>query len=331
MLFYCFSLNFQAFSACFKTEQLPLSEIIKKSFPKELHATCFIISNTETDLVLHEKNSKYKIHSGTFNNIVFIVSLLKNCNFAIQSLNDAELFAKDMNASEVMNNYAVKSGATSSNFFGLSQHVEKSKTTLYDMCCIFKNSYEILKAKQLFQRDVRDFDICFFKSAMSGIGCAFSYKNKNEARFICVLYGLLSGKDALNDARLIVKWLDQFFVFQSAKKGDFIAEVPVFYGKQQQAKLEINENHLLLLSKKYPAKVKRILKYISKIAAPIKFEDNLGRIFYLTEIFENPIVKQIKSNGSIKKGGKFKTIIDAFCYVIFGTTTPTKLIEKDQD
>ncbi|MDR2666864.1 MAG: hypothetical protein LBB34_01960 [Holosporales bacterium] len=312
-------------------EQLPLSATVKNSFPKSLRATCFIISNIETGVVLHENNSKRKIHSGTFNNILFAVSISKNANFSFHSLDDMKQLANNVNVSEVMNNYAIESGATNSNFFGLSQYVEKSKTTLYDMCCIFKNSYETIKAKQLLRNDIRDVDICFFKSPMSGVGCAFFIKNKNGAEFICVLYGLLSEKDALSDARLIAMWLEQFFVFQAAKKGDFIAEIPVFYGKQPKINLEINEDHLLLMSKKYQTKITRTIKHIAKIAAPINVDDEFGQIFYLTEIFENPVVKRIKSCQAVMKGSKLQTIIDAFYYVIFGTTVQTKPIEKDQD
>jgi D-alanyl-D-alanine carboxypeptidase len=311
--------------------QLPLSAHIKNSFPKNLKATCFIISNIETGIVLHEKNSKRKIHSGTFNNIVFVASVSKSENLTPQSLNDVRQLAGDINISEVMNNYAAKSGATDSNFFGLSRYVEKSKTTLYDMCCIFENSYKTIKTRQLFRNDIRGIEICFFKSAMSGVGCAFSIKNKNGARFACILYGLLSEKDALNDAKLIAKWLDQFFIFQSAKKGDFIAEVPVFYGKQRQIKLEINEDHFLLMSEKYSTKIRKTERYVAKIAAPVKIGDDLGRIFYLTEVFENPVTKRINSRQSIMKGGKLQAITDTFYYVIFGTTVPTKPIEKDQD
>lgn len=61
-LFYGFLLFFLC---CFKSlsysyEHLPLCESLQLSFPK-INATCFIIVNQESNIILNEKNSSYKI------------------------------------------------------------------------------------------------------------------------------------------------------------------------------------------------------------------------------------------------------------------------------
>ena len=49
----------------FSSDQQPLSESLKKSFPK-IKASCFFIANKKAGVVLHEKNSTKNIHSVKF-------------------------------------------------------------------------------------------------------------------------------------------------------------------------------------------------------------------------------------------------------------------------
>ncbi|MDR0942153.1 MAG: hypothetical protein LBM19_00855 [Holosporales bacterium] len=259
------------YPAKFEASHLPLAGNISASFPK-LKATCFIIANKETSLVLHEKNSRYKIHGGAFGDLI------------------------------------------------ASPYGDEEKTTLYDMCEAFAESFDSLRNKPKLLENINGVEICFFKSPMSGVGCAFKYKNKNSCGFFCALYGLSTKEEAINDAKSIANWLDQFFVFNASKQGELIAEVPVFCGEQNRIKLTISEDHNLLTSQNYSKQITKISRYRTAVAAPINEDDNLGAVFYATEIFQNPVVRQLTSDITIKKADVTKVVKDSFAYLIFGAS-----------
>ena len=295
-----FSLN-----ASFETSQLPLSDKVLKSFPS-LKASCFIITNKNCNIVLHEKNSDKKISTGTFDEFVFS----KN--------------------SEELNAYLSKIGIKNSNFVRNEHSFSgESKSTLYDMCCIFNDKLKSSEQKKII-KNISEVQICFFKSAMSGVGCAFRYKNNSSCDFICVLYGLSSEDSALKDAQNITKWLDQFFVFNASENGNLSIKIPVLYGHKEDIIFDDYFDHFVILSKKYSKQVNRIFRYRTLVKAPVNFGDELGFIFYLTDIFKNPIVKVIKSRDQIEKSNGFKCIVDSILYIIFGPTAH-QVKSKDLD
>ena len=266
----------------FEMSQLPLSDFAAASFPK-LHASCFIIVKKDTNLVVHEKNSCCLINTGTFD------------DWVLPKIENAHEFARQI-------------GAKSTTFLeSTSSFAGESKSTLYDMC---------LMCEHLKLRDIR-----FFKSAMSGVGCAFNFKNKNACEFVCILYGANSEKELLQDKQRIETWLEQFFVFDAAQKNDSISQIPVLYGVEPNVPFSYDgEKHLLLLSKKYPEQIHKVSRYRTLLRAPVAEGDELGVVMYQTNVFKNPISKIVKAKRPVKAISPFKRIPASFRYIVFGTT-----------
>jgi D-alanyl-D-alanine carboxypeptidase len=266
--------------------QLPLSDSVNASFPK-LHSSCFIIVSKDTDLVVHEKNSCRSINTGTFDDLVRL------------KVDDVHEFARQVGAKDTVFIESTNSSAG------------ESKSTLYDMC---------LMCAQLKLSDTR-----LFKSAMSGIGCTFSFRNKNACEFICVLYGASSESALLQDRQRIEAWLEQFFVFDAAQKNGSTSQIPVLYGVEPNIPFRYDkEKHLLLLSKKYPGQVHKVSRYRTVLRAPVAKGDELGIVMYQTNIFKNPIPKIIKAQYPVKAISPLKRIFASFKYIVFGTTEGRK-------
>lgn len=295
-----FSLN-----ASFETSQLPLSDKLQKSFPS-LNTSCFVISNTNCNIVVHERNSDKKINTGTFDEFVF------SEDFQNLKMHLSKIGVKDSDFIKTENSFS-----------------GESKSTLHDMCCIFNDKLKSSK-KTEFIKNISGMKICFFKSAMSGIGCAFKYKNKENCEFVCVLYGESCEENSLRDAKSIIKWLDQFFVFNALENESVSIKIPILYGSKNDISFDNSGDCFVMLSKKHSKQVNKIFRYRTLMKAPVNFGDNLGFVLYLSDIFKNPIVKVIKSKDKIEKSNGFKCVIDSILYAIFGSTA-YKVKSKDLD
>jgi len=274
----CFAFSVNAF----ETNQLPLSDKLKETFPK-LSASCFIIANLDCSIIINESNSNKPIHTGTFDDIIFSSKLdLKNLG-----INNIE----KQNNSSISNN----------------------KLTLYEMNNIF---YYILSHKsfspEIQQKNIK---ITIIKSAMSGYGCVFSYKH--NGKYIGVLYGSNSQEGILNDVKKITSWLNQFYIQDISDKKQNSIEVPVLYGNEKKLKLT-EKKQKILVSKFTSEKIERIYHYKTVVTAPIKKEEVFGSVFYSSEIFKHPIKIPLIAIKSIKKTNIFNRIFDTLYYIIFG-------------
>lgn len=76
-------------SSCypFETNQLPLSDTVSHTFPN-LHTTCFIIVNLDTNIVVHERNSNKKIDIGTFEKVIAGQVIRENSGAKFSTLRD---------------------------------------------------------------------------------------------------------------------------------------------------------------------------------------------------------------------------------------------------
>lgn len=294
-----------AFSGVFEADQLPLSEPLKKTFPK-IRASCFIISNKKTRFIINEKNSNQQIHSGSFNEILY--------DLAVRDFGNN---INDFDTSKIMNDYAKRVGAKNSIFLSASPYDIESKTTLYDMCCIFENS--------------NSKNICFFKSSMSGNGCGLHFKNQNGCEFSIILYGLSTKEEVIEDVKSIVSWLEQFFEYKVSKKGEEFAKISIIYGKLNKLDAFFDDDHFLLLSKKLNDQIMKVSRYRTMIAAPFDPNYMVGNVLYQTSVFQNPISKIVTSGKKVEKSGKFKTILDSICYIIFGNSFSDSINKKIED
>ncbi|MDR2458747.1 MAG: hypothetical protein LBD43_01480 [Holosporales bacterium] len=152
----------------------------------------------------------------------------------------------------------------------------------------------------------------------SQVGCVFSYKNKHGCEFTCAACWFASKSVAITVIRLILKWLDQFFISEVTYGGDESIEVPVFYGTQNVITVTLPQKQRLLLSERYPNEVRRIVLYRTAIGAPIYNGDTVGHVHYITTTFQNPLSRQLYAQQVIEKAGIWKTIVDSFKYAIFG-------------
>ena len=250
--------------------QLPISNALASTFPK-LKASCFIIVNPKTNLVVHERNSRQRISVGTFKNVISDDSSIGDENEAMSTLTEMSRDFRECNISNIT-------------------------------------------------KKINGINICFFNSVMSGVGCAFLYQNTNSSEFICLIFGEESENSAMDDARNISSWLDQFFEYKIPKSLAEDITIPVIYGTRPSIHFIDQPEHHILLSKKFSQRVNKIWRYRTIMRAPIHVGDELGYILYQTDIFKNPITKIIKATENIEKAGWFKCICDSVRYLIFGST-----------
>lgn len=258
---------------------------MKEMFPK-LNASCFIIANLDCSIILSELNSNKRIHTGTFDDIIF------------SSKVDLENLKKENNPS-----------------------LGNNKLTLYEMNNIL---FHILKHKQYnFQIHHGKTSIFIIKSAMSGYGCVFSYKNNGN--YIGIIYGCNTEDNVLEDIKNITNWLNQFYILDISYIDQNLTEVPLLYGEEKTIKL-IEQTPKILMSKFCSGKIERTYHYKTIASAPIKDGDVLGTVFYFSEVFKNPIKIPLIAIKSIKKSSLFNRIIDTIRYIIFGASN-----SKNQD
>lgn len=190
LTFFIFSIN------AFDTNQLPISDKLKETFPK-LNASCFIIANLDCSIIINESNSNKKIHTGTFDNIIFSTKL--------------KTFIEKQNNPFLGNN----------------------KLTLYDMInifnCVLTHRSYISEIRQ------ENTQISVIKSTMSGYGCVFVYEH--NGKYTGILYGANSREKVLNDVKNITNWLKQFYILDISNIKQNLIEIPVLYGNEKKIEL----------------------------------------------------------------------------------------------
>ena len=178
----------------------------------------------------------------------------------------------------------------------------KRTTTLYSM------------SKQIKYSEIR-----FFKSDMSGIGCAYRFKNENGANFVCVIYGEESEEDATDDVKKINTWLNQFYLYK-LNKNQCGMTIPILYGTPPYICPAALEKDTILLSKTLPKCVNRVYRYRTLMKAPVKKGDKVGYVLYYTSIFKNPITTIMYAKQYVTKKSWYKCIYDSIKYIIFGSS-----------
>ncbi|MDR0630809.1 MAG: hypothetical protein LBF70_02140, partial [Holosporales bacterium] len=126
-----------------------------------------------------------------------------------------------------------------------------NELTLYDICCLSQFSQLFFKYNKLH-------------------GCMFVYNNLNLCEFTCVLYGASSEEGLKSDIDILKSWLDQFFTHRVSRNGEYIAEIPVFYGRLNKLNLNLSEEHFLLFSCKCRNEVTKVFRYRTALQAPVE-------------------------------------------------------------
>jgi hypothetical protein len=87
-------------------------------------------------------------------------------------------------------------------------------------------------------------------------------------------------------------------------------------------------DHFVLISENCGKDIVKVYRYRATLSAPISQDSPVGWVFYKTDIFQNCIIKTIKSSDTIGKSGRFDAICDSFSYIIFGRPSKTKYLLK---
>jgi hypothetical protein len=324
----------------FSTEQLPLSDELQQTFPK-LHSRCFIISNSQAGVILHEKNIKNFTQFSGINYFIISAIILKDLipkqllsskykQIVLSYLETGDssclrdILAKE-NINKILNEYFKNYGAENT-------LIHENKTTLYDLCCMFWELYDFLRNYNCVGVLDNIYDnSCLLFITIRGFNCAVKIKNKHNEEFTCILQGANSIEQLKEDIEQIKQWLNQFFTYRVTHAGDKIATIPVFYGKENIYDIEINQDHYIILSRRLHTNIKKVCIYKSMLQAPIESGINLGVITYDTSIFKKAVIKYILTNKAIHKGNRLKVIVDSIFYIIFGTPYQNIKICKSTD
>lgn len=152
----------------------------------------------------------------------------------------------------------------------------------------------------------------------AGFGLVASAKKDNR-RLISVMAGLKSNKERSEEAEKIMGWgFREFDNYTMLKQGQKIAEIPVWFGKEQTVDLLVGEKVLKTLPKSAANKVKMTAVYDKPAQAPIKKGDKLGVV--KIKIPDQPTIEvPLVADKNIDKLGFFGKIIENFRYLLFGS------------
>ena len=151
----------------------------------------------------------------------------------------------------------------------------------------------------------------------AGFGLVGSAKKDNR-RLISVMAGLKSNKERSEEAERIMNWgFREFDNYTMLHPGTKIAELPVWFGDDQNVGLLVSEKVRRTLQKNQVNKVKMTAVYDKPVQAPIKKGDKLGIV--KIEIPGQPATEiPLVADKDVGKLGFFGKIAENFRYLLFG-------------
>ncbi len=151
----------------------------------------------------------------------------------------------------------------------------------------------------------------------AGFGLVGSAKKDNR-RLISVMAGLKSNKERSEEAEKIMNWgFREFDNYTMLQPGTKVAELPVWFGDDQNVGLLVREKVRRTLQKNQVNKVKMTAVYDKPVQAPIKKGDQLGIV--KIEIPGQPATEiPLVADKDVGKLGFFGKIAENFRYLLFG-------------
>lgn len=151
----------------------------------------------------------------------------------------------------------------------------------------------------------------------AGFGLVGSAKKDNR-RLISVMAGLKSNKERSEEAEKIMNWgFREFDNYTMLQPGTKVAELPVWFGDDQNVGLLVSEKVRRTLQKNQVNKVKMTAVYDKPVQAPIKKGDKLGIV--KIEIPGQPATEiPLVADKDVGKLGFFGKIAENFRYLLFG-------------
>ena len=151
----------------------------------------------------------------------------------------------------------------------------------------------------------------------AGFGLVGSAQKDNR-RLISVMAGLKSNKERSEEAEKIMNWgFREFDNYTMLQQGTKVAELPVWFGDDQNVGLLVSEKVRRTLQKNQVNTVKMTAIYDKPVQAPIKKGDKLGIV--KIEIPGQPAAEvPLVADKDVGKLGFFGKIAENFRYLLFG-------------
>ncbi len=148
--------------------------------------------------------------------------------------------------------------------------------------------------------------------------CLAGSAKKDNRRLISVMSGLKSNKERSEEAEKIMNWgFREFDNYTMLQQGTKVADLPVWFGDDQNVGLLISEKVRRTLQKNQVNKVKMTAVYDKPVQAPIKKGDKLGIV--KIEIPGQPTAEvPLVADKDVGKLGFFGKIAENFRYLLFG-------------
>lgn len=148
--------------------------------------------------------------------------------------------------------------------------------------------------------------------------CLVGSAKKDNRRLISVMSGLKSNKERSEEAEKIMNWgFREFDNYTMLTAGQKIADIPVWFGKDNTVGLVVGEKVRNTLQKSKINKVKMTAIYDKPVQAPIKKGDRLGVV--KIEIPGQPQTEiPLLADKDVEKLGFFGKIAENFRYILFG-------------
>ena len=148
--------------------------------------------------------------------------------------------------------------------------------------------------------------------------CLVGSAKKDNRRLISVMSGLKSNKERSEEAEKIMNWgFREFDNYTMLTEGQKIADIPVWFGKDNTVGLVVGEKVRNTLQKSKINKVKMTAIYDKPVQAPIKKGDRLGVI--KIEIPGQPQAEiPLLADKDVEKLGFFGKVAENFRYLLFG-------------
>ena len=300
------------------TDHLPLSDWLKKKFPK-VKSKYFIISNPQIEIIIHENNSNIQLRCGSFSKLILSIAILKKYK-KVQYIKKKNLYKYNDIKTKLIEDFLLPFNKSLKKSTDIAICSDGAFLTLYEMCNIFSSSYDYIKQYTDLVTKINDNLYCiFFYSERSSAGCAFRYINKSKCIFDCIIFGPKDKEELYSDITEICNWLDIFVINDIPNEYAVSSNIAVFYGRNNKLPIVLDYNNKILMVKNRQEKITRTIRYLMRIRAPVHQSDTIGWVFYKTSLFDNPIKYTLKAKYIIQKGGLFNNLLDSIHYIIYNS------------
>ncbi len=109
--------------------------------------------------------------------------------------------------------------------------------------------------------------------------CLTASAKKDDRRLIGVMTGLNSQKERSEESNKLMSWgFREFDNYPVLKKGEKVADIPVWYGEQKTVPMIVSADVIRTLKKSDSANVRLIASYDKPVKAPVKAGQQLGTV-----------------------------------------------------